>query len=56
MFEFTVQIGDKVLASQATDVESDVIDVDVEDAEFFEVDSQGKKALTSGGVEGGEVQ
>lgn len=56
VFAFTVKIGDKVLASEATDVESEVIDVDVEDAEFYEVDSQGKKALTSGGVEGGEVQ
>lgn len=57
VFAFTVKIGDKVLTSQATDVESEAVDIDVEDAEFYEVDSMGKKALASGSEgEGGDVQ
>lgn len=55
VFAFTVKIGDKVLASEASGLEDDVV-LDAEDAEFYEVGSDGKKLLTSGDENGGDVQ
>lgn len=56
VFAFTVKIGDAVLTSGATDlIDGDVIEA--EDAEFYEVDSLGRKRLTSGEDDGeGGVQ
>ena len=56
VLSFTLKIGDKVLRSDASAAADDVIDA--EDAEFYEVDSTGKKLLASGdpGEEGGPVQ
>lgn len=55
LFAFTLKIGDKILAAQSSDIEAEHIEA--EDAEYYEVDSNGKKMLMSGGDdEGGGVQ
>ena len=58
VFAFTLKIGDKVLASEASGMGDDEV-IEADDAEFYEVDPTGKKFLASGdGTEGGggEVQ
>jgi len=57
VFAFTVKIGDRVLASGAT-ADIDAEDIDVDDAEYYEVEADGRKRLASryADDEGGGVQ